>query len=293
MNNIFFICKSLRKIGSIINIKSFATLSHYLCTKIIEKKIKNIDYDHYNYDLEEKSIRPIIWVYWHQEVLPEVVANCREKLLENANDNFEVIFLNKNNLNDYFSPPEFIVNKLNSGAITLTHFSDIIRFYLLFEYGGYWFDSTVMTLTDLKGVLNDKVFFTLKHTNYSIYHSQTSGQWTSYCIGTYKGSPLAKFMYDSFINYWENNDSLIDYHLVDYLMLLAYKKISSVQKIIKYQDHYVGENRWLLQDNYDVKISAEIDSRIKNDLYKIYKLSYKVNAINPEYTYYKKYFLLK
>lgn len=292
MKFIFLAFKALRRLGKIFHLNILANLSHYLCIKVIKYKISGVKLSDYNISAPSSYIPKIIWVYWHQgyENLPHVVEKCRSQLIKNLPEGFEIVFIDKNNLDTYFIPPSFISEKLKSGAITLTHFSDILRFYLLYMYGGYWFDSTLLVSESLSDLLNERKFFTLKHTKFSVFHSPTKGAWTSYCIGTYKQCSLSKFMYDSFVYYWSKNESLIDYHLVDYLLALSYRDIPEIRNVIDSQTDFVGDNRWLIQDNYDVIINTKINEAIEQDKYKIYKLSYKLQPPASHDTYYYKFF---
>jgi len=225
------------------------------------------------------------------ESRPEVVMKCHNELLLNTSSEYTVNFIDQYNIEDYFSIPQLIKEKLSSGAITLTHFSDILRFYLLFKYGGYWIDSTVLVLDDLDSILQKEDFFSLKHRKYSVYHSPTKGLWTSYCIGLPKESPLAKYMLDSFLAYWGKNNSLIDYHLVDYLLALAYNYSPSLRNTIDTQEKYIGDDRWLLHDNFNKSINYDFDKMISCCQYKIFKLSYKLTPPDDKDTYYFKYFV--
>ena len=37
-----------------------------------------------------------------------------------------------------------ITDKFNGGKISIANYSDVIRMALLYQYGGYWIDSTVL-----------------------------------------------------------------------------------------------------------------------------------------------------
>ena len=76
----------------------------------------------------------VIWTMWWQgeQNLPEVVRMCIASIKHHKGSH-PLKIITKYNYNDYIKLPDYILEKVNSGAITLTHFSDIVRFYLLYE----------------------------------------------------------------------------------------------------------------------------------------------------------------
>ena len=93
---------------------------------------------------------PFIWSMWWQgtDNLPEVVKMCfREIQKHRGSHPFTII--TEDNYGDYISLPEYITDGLNNGTISRTHFSDIVRMYLLSRYGGMWIDATVLVTRDI------------------------------------------------------------------------------------------------------------------------------------------------
>ena len=87
-----------------------------------------------------------IWSLWWQddkfENLPDVVKICYSSIKKfGGSHDFQI--LTQKNFRELVNLPDYILEKFNAGKITITHLSDIIRFYLLFNYGGLWLDSTV------------------------------------------------------------------------------------------------------------------------------------------------------
>ena len=88
---------------------------------------------------------PYIWVCWFQceENMPEVVRVCIDSIRKNAPKGVKVVLITLDNVCDYVEFPDFILKKVKQGKISITHFSDVLRFSLLKKYGGLWIDSTV------------------------------------------------------------------------------------------------------------------------------------------------------
>lgn len=102
--------------------------------------------------LEDKNMK--IWVYWEQgwNCAPYVVNCCRESLIEYASDDFEIVFLDAQNISSY------IQNKLPT-VFSLPNFpiqikSDWIRLNLLRENSGIWIDSTIFLNDKLKKLID-------------------------------------------------------------------------------------------------------------------------------------------
>ncbi len=81
-----------------------------------------------------------IWFLWFQGLsqAPLVVRKCYESWKKH-NPDWEVIFLDNNNLKDYITPslPEDKLSQLSKN-----HQSDLIRLELLAKHGGVWTDAT-------------------------------------------------------------------------------------------------------------------------------------------------------
>ena len=95
------------------------------------------------------------WFYWSEGIdkAPDITPVCL-KSIKKYIPNMEVICLDKHNIKKYIKLPEHILEKHKRGIISETHFSDIVRVYLLKEYGGLWIDCT----TYLSGTLPKDIF---------------------------------------------------------------------------------------------------------------------------------------
>lgn len=93
-----------------------------------------------------KSEGSHIWTLWWQglEQAPEIVKVCLKSQRENmVSKGFKYTVITKDNWKQFIDLPKHIIEKMENGKITLTHFSDIIRAELLKQYGGIWIDATV------------------------------------------------------------------------------------------------------------------------------------------------------
>ena len=144
------------------------------------------------------------------------------------------------------------MGKFNNGTFHLIHFSDIVRVFLLFKYGGYWIDSTYFITAPLVKV--DTPFYTLK-LNYCLIHNHPfinclfSG---NYMAAT-KNSFLATYSYHAFLLYWKKYNSLISYYLIELIIYVAFEKIIEFKNTIMTKTPFVPCNIFTLQG----KINSE------------------------------------
>lgn len=214
-----------------------------------------------------------IWFFWMQGegCMPPVPRLCLNYLRKNANGH-QVIVLTMDNIKEYANIPERIYELWNKGIITTTHFSDILRFALLSQHGGFWIDATMLVIRPLDEDIFAKPLFTVKTRPFG--HFVSKCRWTGFCIASRKGGELATKAYEMFIDYWENTDVQVDYFLIDHVLNILYETVSSIRKEIDeipYSNgHMHGLNR-LLCDDFDVRRYDELTA----DGTYMFKLSWK------------------
>ena len=165
-----------------------------------------------------------VWVFWWQglESAPARVKACVDSIKRNA-ANRDVIVITKDNVSKYTDLPDYVFRKLAEGKITLTHFSDILRFNLLKLHGGLWMDATLYAVRPLDSHRYSGRFFTCSGYPDSTFFNVSDGRWTGFFIGGVREEPLFEFMDRFFALYWERNNSLADYFLIDYALDYAYR----------------------------------------------------------------------
>lgn len=213
-------------------------LKHFLVKKYLIKDIKNIiiSYKARPAFLSHSDSMPI-WVCWFQGVdsMPVLVKKCYESILKYTG-NRKVNFIDDKNISTYIKLPEIIEKKYKTGKITKTHLTDILRMGLISQNSGMYMDCTLFLtkkIPDYYFTVN--IFPGLKHPEEKkwLYHHIENGRWTEYFIASCnKGSKLFSFVYDCLIKYWENNDEMIDYFLVDYYIDFAYSFFADVKSEI-------------------------------------------------------------
>ena len=229
-----------------------------------------------------------IWIFWWQgiENAPEIVRKCIETI-RYYSESHKVIIVTEKNISQFVDIPKYILEKVNNGSITLTHFSDILRLELLYQYGGIWMDSTLLMTGDIPVDVYKLPFFTIKHMKYSDYHV-CRGLWSGFFLCAAKNNKLVKFCRDFLYEYWKHEDSLICYLLIDVAFCLAYDNFEWAKKMI--DDVPVNcTDVFSMQENmnreYDEKL---VEKWCKNTF--VHKISYKIpfdECVNGKNTYWK------
>ncbi len=144
---------------------------------------------------------------WLQGVenAPVLVKKCMQSVKYFCKGKKYVLITLKN-FKDYVDLPDYILEKYECGIISHAHFADILRLCLLYKYGGYWIDAT-MLMTD---VFPDEIE---KLDNF-MYYSDGKFYWTlinncfiysrpkSYLIGAWR---------DAMFNFWKNENKCYNY----------------------------------------------------------------------------------
>lgn len=190
--------------------------------RYIKRDSKILNSKLYNYPSHLRQCNKI-WVFWAQgkEKMPPIVKSCYNSIVKNKG-NHEVILLDINNYEQYITIPSHIKEKLSIGVITLTHFSDILRFALLKEYGGWWLDATIYVS---KRMSLPHSLFTIKNESNNTFVSEN--KWTGFLWYIPHLHPMPQFVYDYLIHYWQKHDTLINYFLIDYVIKIFTLKNST------------------------------------------------------------------
>ena len=166
----------------------------------------------------------IIWTSWWQgvESAPEYVKVAMNSVVRYKPDNYKYVVVTAENVLSYL--PDFnqqILHKYNSGIISNPAFSDILRFSLLSKYGGVWMDATMILLH------KEDDIFSLPLLTYrelkQDFRFISRGQWTGFFIGG-KNNSYFEFIRSALEWYWLNNDEIVDYFLIDYVIRIAFER---------------------------------------------------------------------
>lgn len=198
----------------ILNNYKQSLIKKYLTSVMDIKKYYFEQYD-------DNRIPKIIWVFWSTGIdnAPDIVKACRNSVSKNTD--CEIRELDLNNYQNYIKLPDVIENKFKHGKIKYVHFADILRVFLLAQYGGIWIDSTIF----FSKMFDDDIF------NYRFYSNKINlsdikyisrGRWSSFFLCSAECSPIFATLRDLYTEYWNKFDTIIDYLLIDYFIDITY-----------------------------------------------------------------------
>lgn len=182
--------------------------------------------------LESEPVQEKIWTMWWQgeQNAPDVVRLCFASIRKHAG-NASVTVLDKDNYSDYVTVPEHIRKRFEDGRMPIAVFADYIRVSLLEKYGGLWLDATILVSQDIPEDFYSRNFFTL-HTR--IMDTPFISNNRIYCcvLGGRKGSSLYGYVRKSMEAFWAKYDTLVDYYLLDYIIMYGYLHNEEIKNLI-------------------------------------------------------------
>lgn len=225
-----------------------------------------------------------LWIFWWQGIdsAPDLVKVCYKSVIDNLKD-WDIILITENNYKDYVSFPDFILEKLNNGQITLTHFSDLLRLELLIKYGGLWLDATVLcTSSNIpKSILESDLF---------VYQAQKPGAdgravvMSSWCMYAKTNNKILMATRNLLYKYWEKNTKMDDYFLLhQFFSIVCNYYPDEARKIPPFCNSTPHMLLLHLFDEYDKNYWSDL-----KNMTCFHKLSYKLDLNNKksDSTYY-------
>lgn len=231
---------------------------------------------------EEKQTSKIekvpIWCCWWQgvEQMPELVRMCNDRLRQLIpTEEAELHMITQDNYRDYVDIPSHIIKKFESGKMTITALSDVLRVALLAQYGGFWIDSTVFISDHFPVEFIQNDFYAQRMFNPVKWkHEACKGRWCGFLMGGKAGNIIFLLLRDAFFTWWETHDSVIDYVILDYFLLAGYKQLPAIREQIDgvpNNNPDVFEMYKVLNEPYTPELYAQLTSRTN-----LHKLTYKM-----------------
>ena len=225
----------------------------------------------------------IIWTMWQQgeAQMPETVRASMKTIKDFAERNgCEFILLTNENLVDFIDIPTDIIEKYKRKELTAAHYSDIIRFSLLYQYGGIWMDATLFvspyaTLEMFKGE-----FFSLNHPPImaeKLERAIGDYKWSGFLLAGKKEKLYFKHIRDLYIYFIRKYPVFIHYLMMDYFILSEYELNNEFKDLVDELPVLAPAERvWFLRDHandiFDENIWTEVLKTTP-----IMKTTYKIN----------------
>ena len=225
----------------------------------------------------------IIWTMWQQgeAQMPETVRASMKTIKDFAERNgCEFILLTNENLVDFIDIPTDIIEKYKRKELTAAHYSDIIRFSLLYQYGGIWMDATLFVSPYATVDMFKGDFFSLNHPPIhadEIERAIGDFKWSSFFLAGKKEKSYFKHIRDLYIYFIRKYPVFIHYLMLDYFILSEYKLNDEFKDLVDELPVLAPAERvWFLRDHandiFDENIWTEVLKTTP-----IMKTTYKIN----------------
>ena len=171
----------------------------------------------------------IIWTMWQQgeAQMPETVKATVKTIKEFAErSGCEFHLLTDKNLKNFVNIPKDITEKYKKKELTAAHYSDIVRFSLLYQYGGIWMDATLFVSPYATLEMFEGDFFSLNHPPLSTNKMERTicdYKWSGFCLAGKKRKLYFKNIRDIYIYYVRKYPIFLHYLMMDYFILSEYK----------------------------------------------------------------------
>lgn len=221
-----------------------------------------------------------IWVYWNDESsMPEMVSACIRRIRANCNGH-KVTLVTEKTVSDYLTLDEVVWRKYREGKISRTHFCDIVRIALLYQYGGVWMDCTILMTQPLPPEVTTLDFYTVK-TSAEATENVCSGRWSTFMMACHKGNLMMRATLDVFIEYWKRYDDIVSYVWMDYIFYLLYRHIPSIKQMLDAVP-FNNPDIWIQQLNIAKPFTREqFDALLSDKSRFMWKFSYKDSMSAP------------
>jgi len=222
-----------------------------------KKKLLEFDSRYDSNAQKEQSNK--VWICWLQgmENAPELVRSCYQSVQANLKGR-DIILITLENMTEYVQFPQYIIDKWQSGQITDTHLSDLLRLELLIKYGGMWLDATVIcTTADIPDFyFTSDLFFYQCLKPGRDGHSTIMSSWLISASSNNKVLMATRYLCYC---YWKTNQSLVDYFLFHNFMTMALEHYEKAWMAVVPKDNATPHVLSLrLFDDYDKAIFEQI-----------------------------------
>lgn len=227
---------------------------------------------------DDKTI-PVWCCWWQGESgMPELVEMCNRRLKQALPENAELHMITMKNYRNYVQIPEHIMKKYRDGLISMTALSDVLRVMLLRKYGGMWIDATVFISGEFPKEFLSGNFYTQKMYDPQKWHREAcKGRWCGFLMAGPKEHIIFRYLEEAFIQWWKDFDCVIDYVILDYFLLAAYKTVP----VIRQQIDAVPDNNIDIFEMYQVldkPYTEQLLKRLKKNNV-LHKLTYKIELV--------------
>ena len=264
--------------------KMFYDFRRKILLDFVLKLRKEAQIDDSSDEKEEETTEfpKIIWTMWQQgeAQMPETVQASMKTIKDFAKRNdCEFYLLTDENLADFINIPRDITEKFKKKELSAAHYSDIIRFSFLYQYGGIWMDATLFVSPYAKVEMFEGDFFSLNHPPKhpdKMERTICDFKWSGFFLAGQKGAAHFKHIRDLYLYYVRKYPVFIHYLMMDYFILSEYKCNPYFENLVDRLPILAPAERvWFLRDHaHDLFDEKEWEEVLKTT--PIMKTTYKI-----------------
>ena len=159
------------------------------------------------------SVVNIIWILWYQgwNNAPAIVKKCLQSWqYHHSVYNYNIILLDKYNIPQFIDLSDVIPSEVVREEVSRAALSDVVRWMLLYKYGGIWVDSTLYCHRPLHTWINLTYD---SHSSSPHYTTDTSGHNYDSCTNVICSNNTSPFSSPT-INMTSNSDTSTDINTI-------------------------------------------------------------------------------
>ena len=244
-----------------------ARFAKYHLKKYVDFAVSNLA------EVENKGENPnIIWQYWQRGInnAPKLIQKCIESTKKYHPEN-KIVLLDLDSIKDYVEIPGRYYDLLNRGKMGPAHFSDVLRTYLLAQFGGIWVDATIYFTGKIPDdIMQSDLFFFSKDPKIDRAENKIS----NFFIRSKANNKTILAIKSVLDKYWLDYDFAFNYFMYEHIatMLSDYDTLKpDWDKMPYYSALDTGILQKIMYDDFDSKNLEELKAKTN-----IHKLSYKI-----------------
>ncbi len=213
-----------------------------------------------------------IWTLWLQgkDQAPGIIQNCWRSIEKYSNGR-RVIILTEKDIHNYIRLPEYIWEKYRKKIIPSAHFADIVRYCLLYKYGGTWIDASVLLTGNIPDfICKQELFMFSMAKGTRMRNFFLTANWF---IHAHKGNIIMGDLIKLNLDYWKKENELLSYWLNYFFFTIAVRNSKEAENVFNKMPYY-PEILPLYPSLIKPYDENKLKLLLKDDFFPIHKLTY-------------------
>lgn len=214
-----------------------------------------------------------IWVMWTQglDAAPDLVQKCCQTIAP-YQDDYDVVVLTGENLSQYVRLPEHVEQLYRQKKMGEAQHSNIVRAYLLIQYGGIWRDATCYQSAAYPDYVLKSPFFMFSRNLLGGHLSPIIG--SNWFIKAEAGNVLLQKTFNYLCEYYKRNTKPHNYYIFHLVMTMLVQNDEACRQLWQNMPYVCNMNPHVFYFQWHKPYTAQGYAHLLNACF-IHKLSYK------------------